>query len=67
MRLHQTLEFIEEDFNAGRITFREALVAYEEFLEEASRVAHEAELEAAWGEGYEAALEDTLLPPSDLF
>ena len=59
MRLHQTLEFIEEDFNAGRITFREALEAYEEAL----RAAHEDEVddayETGWEEGYGAALDDT--------
>lgn len=32
-RLHNTLEWIEEDFNAGRITFREALEAYREEIE----------------------------------
>lgn len=33
LRLHNTLEWIEEDFNAGRITFREALEAYREEIE----------------------------------
>lgn len=33
LRLHNTLEWIEEDFDAGRITFREALEAYREVIE----------------------------------
>ena len=56
------LDAIEEDYYAGRITFREALEAYEEFL----RDGFEVELQSAWEEGYGAAWEDTLLPPSDV-
>lgn len=51
-RLHQTLEFIEEDFNEGRITLREALESYEEFLEEEFRAAHKYELEVAYERGF---------------
>lgn len=54
-RLHQTLEFIEEDFNAGRITFREALAAYEEFLEEEFRATYEDAAYNAYNEGREDA------------
>ena len=57
-RLHQTLEFIEEDFNAGRITFREALESYEEFLREGFDREISDAYEAGWEEGYEAALDD---------
>ena len=49
LRLHNTLEWIEEDFNAGRITFREALEAYREEIE--------ADYEEAYDAGYTAARE----------
>lgn len=46
LRLHNTLEWIEEDFNAGRITFREALEAYREEIE--------ADVAQTYEEGYDA-------------
>ena len=53
LRLHNTLEWIEEDFNAGRITFREALEAYREEIE--ADVAQT--YEEAYDAGYTAARE----------
>lgn len=50
-RLYNTLEWIEEDFNAGRITFREALEAYREEIE----ADNEKAVAQAYEEGYEDA------------
>ena len=48
LRLHSTLEWIEEDFNAGRITFAEALEAYREEIE----ADNEKAIAQAYEEGY---------------
>lgn len=51
LRLHNTLEWIEEDFNAGRITFREAFEAYREEIETDFEAAHD----DAYQRGYDDA------------
>lgn len=52
-RLHNTLEWIEEDFNAGRITFREALEAYREEIEADNEEAIAQAYEEGHEEGYD--------------
>lgn len=57
LRLHSTLEWIEEDFNAGRITFAEALEAYREEIEndfDGSTAVARA-YEKGWDDGYAEA------------
>lgn len=59
LRLHSTLEWIEEDFNAGRISFREALEAYREEIEADIEVRTDVAraYEEGWDDGYVAARE----------
>lgn len=53
LRLHNTLEWIEEDFNAGRITFQEALEAYREEIE--TDIEDSTAIAQAYEEGYDDA------------
>lgn len=57
LRLHSTLEWIEEDFNAGRLSFREAIEAYREEIETDFDGSPAAALayEKGWDNGYAEA------------